>query len=67
MQVTSASSLTTVPRHTLANNSCFDTGVPGRSSSAPSTIAALRVSRNSDSSCHRRAVPGSKRKGPNVI
>jgi hypothetical protein len=66
MQVTRASSLTTVPRQTLANSSCFDTGVPARSISAPSTIAALRVSRTSAPSCHSLAVAGSKRKFPNV-
>ncbi len=66
MQVTSASSLTTVPRHTLANSSLLDTGSPGRSSSVPSTSAALRVSLISASFCQSRALAVSNRKFPKV-
>ncbi len=66
MQVTSASSLTTVPRHTFANSSCLDTGEPGRSSSALNTSAALRVSRTSLPFSQSRAVAGSKLKWLNV-
>ena len=40
MQVTSASSLTTVPRQTLANSSSLETGVPARPIKAPRTAAA---------------------------
>src|SRR3954471_4483650 len=66
MQVTSASSPTTVPRHTSRNSSSLLTGSPARAMSRARARAAVGVSLISRLPDQRRADPGSKRKRAKV-